>query len=185
MTEPQEKNLQFEMSSKNHRLVQARLAVLINVLDEYNVATELSLDISDADRQKILKKYGLTATRELKADVAVYRAEEFDFTDLDDEEDNIDPLRVQKMPICAMEIVSPSQSSYEILQKCRAYFAMGVKTCWLIDPNLKVIIVYSGKVHNKKTYLAENNDNDDVEDSILNVKISIIKLFGKKTKISK
>jgi hypothetical protein len=30
--------------------------------------------------------------RSLKADVAVYRAEEFDFTDPDDEEDNIDPI---------------------------------------------------------------------------------------------
>jgi Uma2 family endonuclease len=170
-----------KMSSKNHGLIQARLAAVINVLDDYNVATELSLDVSDVNRQKILTKYGLTATRELKADVAIYRADEFDFADPDDEDEsnNIDSLRVQEMPISTMEIVSPSQSSYEILQKCRAYLAMGVKTCWLIDPNLKTIIVYSGAIRNKKTYLAENNA--EVEDAILNIKISIDKLFGKKT----
>ncbi len=170
---------------KNHGLIQARLATVINTLDDYNVATELSLDVSDVNRQQILTKYGLTATRELKANVAIYRADEFDFADSDDEDESnsIDPLRVQEMPICAMEIVSPSQSSYEIIQKCCAYFAMGVKTCWLIEPNLKTIIVFCGKMSNKEIYLAEHND--EVEDAILNVKISIDKLFGKKTQLPK
>ena len=174
-----------KMSSKNHGLIQARLAAVINVLDDYNVATELSLDVSDANRQQILTKYGLTATRELKADVAIYRADEFDFADPDDEDEsnNIDPLRVPEMPICAMEIVSPSQSSYEILQKCRAYLAMGVKSCWLIEPSLKTIIVYSGKMSNKNIYLVANDA--EVEDAVLKIKIPIDKLFGKKTKLPK
>lgn len=42
-----------EMSSKNHGLIQARLASFINLLDDYNVATELSLDVSEVSRQAI------------------------------------------------------------------------------------------------------------------------------------
>ncbi|GEM_PF-90674 len=167
-----------EMSSKNHALIQARLASFINLLDDYNVATELSLDVSEASRQEILTQYGLTATRELKPDIAVYWADEFDLADPDEEDDleSVDPLRVQQMPLCAMEIVSPSQSSYKILQKFRAYFAMGVKSGWLVEPNLKTIVVYQGQIRKKHSY----NDGSDVEDPILKIKMPLAKIFGKK-----
>jgi Uma2 family endonuclease len=171
-----------KMSSKNHGLIQARLASFINLLDDYNVATELSLDVSETQRQDILTKYGFTATRELKPDIAVYRAEEFDLADpdADDDLESVDPLRVQQMPLCAMEIVSPSQSSYKILQKFRAYFAMGVKSCWLVEPNLKTIVVYQGQIRQKRSYLANNGGEVEVEDSILKVKMPLAKIFGKK-----
>lgn len=169
-----------EMSSKNHGLIQARLASFINWLDDYNVATELSLDVSEASRQEILNKYGFSATCELKPDIAVYRADEFDLADPDEEDDldSIDPLRVSQMPLCVMEMVSPSQSSYKILQKFRAYFAMGVKSCWLVEPNLKTIVVYQGQLRQKRSYVA--NDSGDVEDAILKVKLPLVKIFGRK-----
>lgn len=171
-----------EMSSKNHGLIQVRLASFINSFDDYNVATELSLDVSETSRQEILTKYGLTATRELKPDIVVYWADEFDLADPDEEGDleSVDPLRVQQMPLCAMEIVSPSQSSYKILQKFRAYFAMGVKSGWLVEPNLKTIVVYQGQIRQKHSYMANNGG--DVEDSILKVKMPLAKIFGKKAK---
>jgi Uma2 family endonuclease len=171
-----------EMSSKNHGLIQARLAGFINLFDDYNVATELSLDVSETKRQKILKNYGFTTTRKLKPDIAIYWADEFDLADPDEENDidSVDPLRVLQMPICAIEIVSPSQSSYKILQKFRAYFAMGVKSCWLVDPNLKTIVVYHGKIRDKQNYFANNSG--DVEDTVLKIKIPFAKIFGKKAK---
>ncbi len=171
-----------EMSSKNHGLIQVRLASFINSFDDYNVATELSLDVSEASRQAILTNYGLATTRELKPDIAVYLADEFDLADPDEEDDldSVDPLRVQQMPLCAMEIVSPSQSSYKILQKFRAYFAMGVKSGWLVEPNLKTIVVYQGQIRQKHSYMANNGG--DVEDSILKVKMLLVKIFGKKAK---
>ena len=180
VTEELLENKDNKMSSKNHGLIQARLASFINLLDDYNVATELSLDVSEASRQEILNKCGFTATRELKPDIAVYRADEFDLADPDEEDDldSIDLLRVPQMPLCAMEIVSPSQSSYKILQKFRAYFAMGVKSCWLVEPNLKTIVVYQGQLRQKRSYVA--NDGGEVEDSILKVKMPLAKIFGKK-----
>jgi Uma2 family endonuclease len=163
------------VSSKNHGLLQGRLAGFLNyAYDDYNVATELSLDVSDSDRQQILKKYGLKAPRELKPDVAVYYAKDLDFADPEDEND-MDLQRVIQMPVCCMEIVSPSQSSYAILHKFRAYFEMGVQSCWFVDPNLKEIRVYTS-ISRKTTFLEAK----EVEDSVLKVKIPLAKIFGKK-----
>jgi hypothetical protein len=134
--------------------------------------------------KQFLTKYGIAATRELKPDVAVYWAAEFDLADPDEEDDlgSVDPLRVQEMPLCAMEIVSPSQSSYRILQKFRAYFAMGVKSGWLVEPNLKTIVVYQGQIRKKRSYMA-SDAGSEVEDSILKVKMPLAKIFGKKVKL--
>ncbi len=171
-----------KMGSKNHALVQSRLATYINITKEenYNAATELSLDVSEANRQKILKKFGILAKRELKPDVAVYLADQFDFVDPDEEDEEacVDPLRVKEMPLCVMEIVSQSQSSVEIVAKCRAYFQMGVKSCWLIDPCLKLVVVYQGQIRQKKAYL--EGGETVVADEVLGVKIPLTKIFGRR-----
>lgn len=77
-------------------------------------------------------------------------------------------------------ITEHNQSFYKILHKLRAYFAMGVKSCWLVEPNLKTIVVYQGQLSQKRSYVA--NDSGDIGEPILKVKMPIGKIFGKKSK---
>ncbi len=50
---------------------------------------------------------------------------------------------MSEMPLLAIEVLSPKQSAYEILEKFAAYFTLGVKSCWLVDPLTAVVSVYS------------------------------------------
>jgi len=45
-----------------------------------------------------------------------------------------DEVRVTTMPELAIEVLSPTQSINELLKKIKAYFALGVKSCWLVMP---------------------------------------------------
>jgi len=54
-----------------------------------------------------------------------------------------DKITFSEMPITVIEIVSPTQSIDEILLKFERYFFAGVKSCWLVQPSLKAINVYS------------------------------------------
>ena len=46
-------------------------------------------------------------------------------------------------PLLAIEIISPSQSVDELIPKIERYFAMGVKSCWLVQPPLQQIVVFT------------------------------------------
>ncbi len=159
------------MSSKNHGILQARLAGFFNLSDAYNSATELSIDVSTPERQEILKKYDLHAERELKPDVAVYLADTFDYVD---PTVGIDPVRVHEIPLCCVEIVSPSQSSREITNKFKAYFDLGVKSCWYVDPNLKLLKVYFS-IQTSKIF-----EEGEIIDPTLDIHLPVNKIFTTK-----
>jgi Uma2 family endonuclease len=163
----------LEMSSQNHAILQMRLGVQLSLYDTYTVASELSIDVSTPERQKILGRCQVKAERELKPDLAIYPAEEFDFID---PEEGSDPVRVTKIPRACIEIISPSQSTHEIINKFRAYFELGVQSCWYVDSNLKLVKVYSSmKSKDTKTFEKE----DEVTDSVLGVSVALSKMFGK------
>jgi Uma2 family endonuclease len=163
----------LDVASQNHALIQLRLgSQLLNFDDKFNAATELSLDISSPKRQQILNKYHIQAERELKPDICLYYADEFDYLDPTHEEDDV--VRVEKVPLLCVEVVSPSQGNAEILRKFRVYFALGVKSCWYVDPNLKLIKVYSSPKQSK-TF-----DEGEVIDSVLEIRLPLNKIFAKK-----
>ncbi len=54
-----------------------------------------------------------------------------------------DKITFAEMPITVIEIVSPTQSIDEILLKFEKYFFAGVQSCWLVQPSLQAINVYS------------------------------------------
>lgn len=120
-----------EMSSFNHSYTQARLIVLLDKLGIYTPAPELSLDIKGVD----LSKFDLRTKEELKPDIALYpkrgRSQPRDI------------LRMREMPLLAIEILSPKQGTYDILEKFKAYFELGVISCWLVDPALRTVTVYA------------------------------------------
>lgn len=165
----------IQMSSINHALVQTHLIKTLPD-DQFTVATELSLDVSSPERQAILKKYHIKAERELKPDICLYDAQDLDYLDPELEED--DAARLEKAPLLCIEIVSPSQSSLEILRKFRVYFAMGVKSCWYVDPNLKLIKIYSSLQQSKSF------EKEEVFDSVLNIHLPLNKIFFKRSSCS-
>ena len=47
------------------------------------------------------------------------------------------------VPDLAVEVISKSDTAWEVLAKAREYFDAGVRAVWLIYPNLETIHVYS------------------------------------------
>lgn len=100
----------FNMSSRNHAIIQMRLGAQLNQYEQYTVASELSIDVGTRERQTLLEKCQVGAERELKPDLAVYPVAEFDVIDPEEGEE---PVRVKEIPLACIEIISPSQSTYE------------------------------------------------------------------------
>jgi Uma2 family endonuclease len=71
----------------------------------------------------------------VEPDIAIYPKTEFDYSK--------DEVRVTTPPLCAIEILSPTQSLQELLDKAQEYFNHQVKSCWLVIPRLKNVYVFS------------------------------------------
>lgn len=118
-----------DMGSYNHSTVQANLAFLFKRTEQYSVSTELSLDISQFQADQ--NKFG----NEIKPDVCIYPKRRLSRP--------YDILKMAEMPLVAVEILSPKQGAYEILEKFEVYFVLGVKSCWLVDPTTEIVAVYT------------------------------------------
>ncbi len=114
------------MPSKLHSRIQIRLATLleINYGTKYNMFSELSLALAEWASVP---------------DLAIYPAVEIDFSE--------DETQITTPPLCAIEILSPSQSFYELIAKADKYFQHGLQSCWLVIPVLKNIYVFTSREH--------------------------------------
>ncbi len=54
-----------------------------------------------------------------------------------------DSIRMAAMPLTTIEILSPTQNSEELVAKTDRYFEAGVKSCWVVLPGFRAILVYS------------------------------------------
>ncbi len=95
----------------------------------------------------------------------------------EDELDN-DILRMTQMPDLVIEILSPRQAINEILSKFKAYLTLGVKSCWLIIPSVKVIKIYWAN-ENK---IFDIQHDTEITDAIIDIRLPIQKIFGKGNK---
>lgn len=118
------------MASVNHSIIQARLVRLLPNEDKFTIATELSLDITNQDLSQFID-----AKEELKPDVCLYPSD-FKLSM------PIDLLKTKRMPLLAIEILSPRQLLEVVVSKFQAYFHLGVKSCWLVIPTQKTITIY-------------------------------------------
>jgi Uma2 family endonuclease len=170
---PEEQSL--DMPSLNHSLVQARLVRLIDE-SRFVPLTELTLDLAPHTNkmtESMLNSLG--TSRELKPDICLYDARDTTI-DIIDVGESDDLVKVAKEPLLAIEILSPSQGTREIFAKFRAYFAMGVKSCWLVDPAMKVIDVFSTPTESNIYDLSDGQ----VTDKTLNIQLPMLKIFGKR-----
>ncbi|RKZ92745.1 MAG: hypothetical protein DRR19_03265 [Candidatus Parabeggiatoa sp. nov. 1] len=150
------------VGSLNHSIIQARLARLLPD-DNFTIAIELSLDIKQTD----VSQFNLKAKEELVPDVCLYpNTIKFHPTD--------DVSKMQQMPLLSIEIISPRQGIDDIVNKFKAYFALGVKSCWLVIPTLKSISVYS-QMNNFNIF--ETKDDTEVTDKVLDIRVPLKKVF--------
>ncbi len=147
-----------DMGSYNHSLVQGNLAYLIRAHSDYSAFVELSLDASSLDSSQYP---GIKD--ELKPDVCVYpRRSVVD----------LDILAMDEMPELAVEVISPRQGALGIVQKFQAYFALGIRSCWLVDPITSVVRVYHP--NQASTTFASG----EVVDKVVNIKIPVHDIFN-------
>jgi len=163
VTDYQTDEAKLEMGSLNHSLAQARLTALLSHYDNFTTLVELSLDTSQID----LNLFHLRAKDELKPDICLYPGH------LGYSEES-DILKMSEMPWLAIEVISPKQGFEDILSKFRAYFALGVKSCWLIMPAIKSIAVYSLPTWFKTFSMKD----DEVIDDVLEIHLPLQKIFG-------
>jgi len=156
-----------EMPSKKHSLVQTNLTGLLYNDKRFTTLVELSLDTGSID----LTPYGLKNHDEVIPDISVYLDPPFDESD---EGLGDDAARVTQMPDLAIEVLSPTQTVNSLLKKIQAYFAFGVKTCWLVMPALDEVRVFS----HPKTYKVFDIQRDtEIIDDVMEIHIPIQKVF--------
>lgn len=146
-----------DMGSYNHSIIQANLAFVLKRPGQYSVSTELSLDTEALDKNIFKFK------DEIKPDVCIYPKRGLIRP--------YDVLKMTEMPLLAVEILSPKQGAYEILQKFEAYFALGVRSCWLVDPTTEVVAVYSA-LDQHTTFSA-----GEVVDRTLDIHVPLVDIF--------
>jgi Uma2 family endonuclease len=81
------------------------------------------------------------------------------------------PAAEDEPPLLAVEIISPSQTLTAMLEKAATYFAHGVKSCWIVQPELRIISV----LHPAEPPVTFTQG--VVRDSALNIEISIEEVF--------
>jgi Uma2 family endonuclease len=146
-----------DMGSHNHAMVQTNLGFLLKRLGKYSVFTELSLDSSGID----LKQFNVRD--EVKPDLCLYPKRNLSRP--------FDILKMVEMPLLAVEILSPRQGVQDILEKFAAYFALGVKSCWLVDPITAIVAVYSA-LDQHKIY-----SDGEVMDETLDLRLPFVEIF--------
>jgi len=149
-----------DVGSFNHGYLLVKLGVLFDRLEAYTAVGELSLDVSGVD----LSKFDVKAREEIKPDLCLYPKRGLSQPK--------DILRMREMPLLAVEILSPKQGLYEIIEKFRLYFELGIRSCWLVEPVLRTVTVYSSS-NEWQTFVS-----GDVVDEPLNIRITLNELFA-------
>jgi len=104
-----------------HAYLSSSLIVALAQLKTYSIFSELTLQIDGKD---------------YIPDVCLYPKQTINFAEGD-------ILKMTEMPLLAIEVLSPSQGTQEIIDKFKVYFTAGIKSCWLVIPPAQTVMVYS------------------------------------------
>jgi len=162
-----------DMGSLYHGMTQANLTWLFASEEKFAVITELSLEASLID----LTQFGLKIKDELKPDISVYIVSpEYEQAPAVEKTD-ADIIKVSKMPDLAIEVLSPTQPVNALLRKFDAFFALGIKSCWLVMPALEEVRVFSKPRHYK---IFDSQRDSEVIDEIMEIRQPIHQIFKRK-----
>ncbi|HEX8330155.1 MAG TPA: Uma2 family endonuclease [Hymenobacter sp.] len=53
-----------------------------------------------------------------------------------------DSIVAPQLPLTTIEILSPSQALSELISKANGYFQAGVKSCWIVVPEVRGVFLY-------------------------------------------
>ena len=108
------------MPSKHHSIIQGNLSFLLRSKygHSFRVLPEISLDLPVRDRVP---------------DLAIYPPMEY----------GEEEIKMTEIPLCLVEILSPSQNNIDLLIKRRQYFSAGIQSYWLVSPEPKCAYVYT------------------------------------------
>lgn len=109
--------------SKNHGLLQSNICTEINIRyrKTYTLLSEIDLQMPEKPN--------------CVPDIAIYPKLKIDFQE--------DEISMKQIPLTTIEILSPTQSENELVDKAKRYFAAGVKSCWIVLPIFKAVVLYS------------------------------------------
>ena len=78
-----------------------------------------------------------------------------------------------ELPLTTVEIISPSQSIVELSTKAERYLQAGVKSCWIVLPEFKSIVL-SSQAGNYQTF----NFRDILRDPATGIELELAPLFS-------
>lgn len=134
--------------SYNHSYLAYRVGKFVDQGDKYNIHVEITLDLDGTD---------------YVPDIALYEKRSIDFLH--------DKIKSDELPVMAVEILSPTQSVNELTDKIEIYLKAGIKSCWLIIPTAKTVIVFHN-ISQPRSYSSGN-----LIDSILDIEIPVAEIF--------
>ncbi len=138
------------MPSKFHSITQQNLSIaLASYRPRYVTLSELTLEL---DGERVVP------------DLSLYRQEDIDFAE--------EEIRMSTPPLMTVEIASPTQGVQVLVDKIRFMLKKGVRTCWLVQPALQTVTVFSEGM-NKRT-ITEGV----VTDPITDVQVALEDIFA-------
>jgi Uma2 family endonuclease len=154
--------LEETSGSLAHSTIQSMLAALLINDGRFIAPTELTLDISQVD----LNEYELESKNELKPDVCLYEKKKR-------REPGEDVGRMVEMPLLVIEVLSPEQKISVLINKMKAYFALGVKSFWLVIPQNETVTIYSAPTK----FAVFSTPDAEIVDEVLDIRLPIQKIF--------
>lgn len=135
--------------SYHHAYLSSNLIAALHQLKTYSVFSELTLQIDGKD---------------YIPDVCLYLKKPMNFA-------GGDILRMTELPLLAIEILSPTQGTQEIIDKFKIYFAAGIKSCWLIIPPAQTVVVYASS-EQAKTF-----SGGELVDDVMSICVPLKEIF--------
>ena len=135
--------------SYHHAYLSSNLIAALHQLKTYSVFSELTLQIEGKD---------------YIPDVCLYLKKPMNFA-------SGDILRMTEMPLLAIEVLSPTQGTQEIIDKFKIYFAAGIKSCWLIIPPAQTVVVYTSSEQ------ARTFSSGELIDDVMSIRLSLKEIF--------
>lgn len=134
-------------ASNVHAAVQVNIAYELRKFTEYRIYTELSILVNGV---------------EYKPDISVYPYKALD--------KKHDIIKMEQLPITAIEIVSPTQLPQAVVTKIELYLNAGIQSCWMVLPYPSAVTVYTADI--EQTFIEGN-----IVDSILGVEFPLKNIF--------
>jgi Uma2 family endonuclease len=136
------------LPSFNHGYFQLSIGMALRQQKNFSVVSASSIEING---------------KEYIPDISVYPKRKVDRLH--------DIVKMTDMPLLAIEIISPTQGTLELMNKFDIYFEGGIKSCWLVDPLPGSVVVLNSPDK------AQTFTSGEVIDEVVNMRVPIDELF--------